>query len=179
MIGWPVTPGYDVYGGALQPFGAMRAPYRGDWAGNRLPDGFPDYLVYVTREALLGSTTSLSRTSTQVHDFFSALNQMLAFDRMLRSFAPWAVPTVYGPWPQLNTRQPWTILPPRQELPLLPYWGNGVPALPKPRSAPMPAVSDSQPDAALLAASYATAMSASAAFLALTPMITDAWRVAL
>jgi hypothetical protein len=98
---------------------------------------------------------------------------------MLRSFAPWAVPTVYGPWPQLNTRQPWAMLPPHQSPPLLPYWGSGVPALPKPRSKPMPAVSHSQPDAALFAASYATAMSVSAAFLALTPMMTDAWRVAL
>ena len=179
MIGWPVAQGYDVYSGALQPFGAMRATYRGDRAGNRLPDGFPDYLVYVTREALLGSTTSLSGTSTQVHDFFSALNQMLAFDRMLRSFAPWAMPTAYGPWPQLTTRQPWAMLPSHQPPPLLPYWGSGVPASPKPRSAPMPAVSHSQPDAALLAASYATAMSVSAAFLALSPMMTDAWRVAL
>ena len=179
MMGWPVAQAYNVYDVATRPFGPMRALfYRGERAGNRLPDDYPDYLVYVTRETLLGSTTSLSRVSTQVHDYFSALNQMLAFDRMLRSFAPWAVPGAYGAWPQLNTRQPWAFLPTRQEPPLLPYWGSRVPALPKPRSAPAPARSYSQPDAALFAASYATAISVSAAFLAFTPMMTDTWLLA-
>jgi hypothetical protein len=174
MIGWPVAQGYDVYGGAMPPFAAMRvAAYRHREPVPSLPDDFPGYLVYVTRETLRGSTTSLSQVSAQIRDHFLMLNQMLVFDRMLRGFAPWAVPAAYGPWPH----QPWAILPAPQKPPLLSYWGNRVPALPKPRSTP--AQGDPQPDTALLAASCVTALSVSAALLAFTPMMTDAWLGAL
>lgn len=52
----------------------------------------PDFLVTVTRSALLAMTTSLSRVSTRVYGACQQLNQALAFDRMTRAMFPWAAP---------------------------------------------------------------------------------------
>lgn len=53
----------------------------------------PDFLVTVTRSALLAMTTSLSRVSGRVYGACQQLNQVLAFDRMARTMFPWASPT--------------------------------------------------------------------------------------
>jgi hypothetical protein len=47
---------------------------------------FPDLLLHGTRSCLLGMTTSLTKVSGQAHDYFSRLSQVLAFERMMRSF---------------------------------------------------------------------------------------------
>jgi hypothetical protein len=53
----------------------------------------PELMVTVTRSALLAMTTSLTRVSTRVHGACQQLSQALAFDRMMRSMFPWAMPT--------------------------------------------------------------------------------------
>jgi hypothetical protein len=50
------------------------------------------YLLDVTHKALLSFTTSLTKVSTQVHDFFSGLSQYLAFERFMRTCFGWAMP---------------------------------------------------------------------------------------
>lgn len=47
---------------------------------------FPDLLVHGTRSALLSMTTSLTKVSGQTHRYFARVSQMLAFERMMRSF---------------------------------------------------------------------------------------------
>lgn len=47
---------------------------------------FPDILLHGTRSCLLSMTTSLTKVSGEAHDYFSRLSQMLAFERMIRSF---------------------------------------------------------------------------------------------
>jgi hypothetical protein len=53
----------------------------------------PEFMVTATRSALLAMTTSLTRVSTRVHGACQQLSNALAFDRMMRSMFPWAMPT--------------------------------------------------------------------------------------
>jgi hypothetical protein len=50
------------------------------------------YFLDVTRKALLSFTTSLTKVSTQVHNFFSGMNQYLAFERLMHTCFGWAMP---------------------------------------------------------------------------------------
>jgi hypothetical protein len=52
----------------------------------------PEFMVTATRSALLAMTTSLTKVSTRVHGICQQMNQALAFDRMMRSVFPWAMP---------------------------------------------------------------------------------------
>jgi hypothetical protein len=52
----------------------------------------PEFLVTVTRSALLAMTTSLTRVSTRMYGACQQLGQVLAFDRMARAMFPWAAP---------------------------------------------------------------------------------------
>jgi hypothetical protein len=52
----------------------------------------PEFMVTATRSALLAMTTSLTRVSTRVHGVCQQLSHALAFDRMMRSMFPWAMP---------------------------------------------------------------------------------------
>jgi hypothetical protein len=52
----------------------------------------PEFMVTVTRSALLAMTTSLTRVSTRMHGACQQLSHALAFDRMMRSMFPWAMP---------------------------------------------------------------------------------------
>ena len=61
-----------------------------------------------TRGYLRGTTASLSKVSTQAHQYFTRLSQILAFERMIRSFArltvaasPFPVDTALNYWGSL------------------------------------------------------------------------------
>jgi hypothetical protein len=47
---------------------------------------FPDLLVYGTHNNLLSMTTALTKVSGRAHQYFARLSQILAFERMMRSF---------------------------------------------------------------------------------------------
>jgi hypothetical protein len=47
---------------------------------------FPDMLVHGTHSTLLGMTSSLTKVSGRTHQYFSRVSQILAFERMMRSF---------------------------------------------------------------------------------------------
>jgi hypothetical protein len=64
-----------------------------------LPKDFPDYLVYVTREALVATTTSLGKASAETHDALLRVNQLFVCDRMMRSVFPAGVPGMMPSWP--------------------------------------------------------------------------------
>jgi hypothetical protein len=53
---------------------------------NALTSLFPDLLVYGTRSHLLSMTTALTKVSGRAHQYFARLSQILAFERMMRSF---------------------------------------------------------------------------------------------
>lgn len=139
-----------------------------------LPDDLPDYLVYMTRNALLATTTSLTKTATETHNFFFKLCQFLAFERFMRSVAAWWMPGI-APF-YMGGVQPW-MMPAAPESSYLPFWGtNAALALPKPQSgfigAAQPfAATASEPDV------YSAMMAVPAAIFAFTPMFLDSWRL--
>ncbi len=106
---------------------------REDTTGS-LPDDLADYLVYVTRNALLAGTKTLSRAWTEIYKFFLQLSYLLALERLMRSMMAWQA---LNPMMQfLPGGQHWTgnqgyFLPAPAETQLLPYRGpKGFPALP-------------------------------------------------
>lgn len=162
----------------LVPFPAATESKKKAPSAEPLPDDLPDYLVYVTRNALLAGTTSLTKASTEAYDFFTKLCQFLAFERFMRSVAAWWMP---GMTPfYMNGVQPWMIAAPQQQPTLLPFWGFGAPLAPAKVQNPF-AVNIQQPPraAASPASDFAAMMAIPAAFLAFTPAFLDAWRVAL
>ena len=58
---------------------------------------FPDMLVHGTHSTLLGMTTSLTKVGSQAHQYFSRVSQILAFERMMRSFV--RMTTAMSPFP--------------------------------------------------------------------------------
>lgn len=58
---------------------------------------FPDMLVHGTHSTLLGMTTSLTKASSQTHQYFSRVSQILAFEGMMRSCMRMA--TAMSPFP--------------------------------------------------------------------------------
>ncbi len=139
-----------------------------------LPEDLPDYLVYVTRNALLATTTSLTKAATETCNFFCQLCQYLAFERFMRSVAAWWMPGV-APF-YMGGVQPWTMSTAPKST-YLPFWGtNATPALPKPQNGfggatPPFAAAASEPDV------YSAMMAMPAAFFAFTPMLLDSWRL--
>jgi hypothetical protein len=95
MTYWPAGGAYPFFPGfspsalppCMQPPIAMSC-YRRTPKPQALPKDFPDYLVYVMREALVATTTSLGKASAETHDAMLRVNQLLAYDRMMRSFFP-------------------------------------------------------------------------------------------
>jgi hypothetical protein len=138
-------------------------------SGNAMPADFPDYLVYVTRETLLGGTTSLSRVSDDTHNFFLQARQMMAADRMMRAFFPWAAPSATAAWPFAKTAPP--MLPAPQTMQLLPYFGSVTEALPKARQVQPAAFPNPFASFNATAPVFAAFMSAAAAALAATPAL--------
>jgi hypothetical protein len=133
----------------------------------------------VTRNALLSFTTSLTKVSTQAHEFFSKLGQYFVFERMMRDCFGWAMPA--GPaalglgvmhWPLLQWFSP---VPPQlkqQPKATRGWWGTEPLAPPRPEPAP------SFADAAMAAASLpvlGAMLAIPAAFLTVAPAIIQAW----
>jgi hypothetical protein len=100
---------------------------------------FPDLLVHGTHSTLLGMTTSLTKVGSQAHRYFSRVSQILAFERMMRSFVRLAgamspFPVDFGAaqsWtnmfmPQQQNSSPWAF-PPQQ-----PAQANALPFFPSP-----------------------------------------------
>lgn len=73
---------------------------------------FPDLLIHGTRHALLSMTTSLTKVSDRAHQYFSKVSQVLAFERMMRSFVQ--LSAAMSPFPlDLIAANCWnTLLPP-------------------------------------------------------------------
>src|SRR5262245_60979210 len=70
---------------------------------------FPDLLVHGTRGALLSMTTSLTKVSGQAHRYFARVSQMLAFERMMRSFM--RLTAAMSPFPiDLSAANCWSYL---------------------------------------------------------------------
>lgn len=135
-----------------------------------LPKDFPDYLVYVTREALVATTTSLGKASAETHDALLRVNQLFVCDRMMRSVFPAGVPGMPG-WPaNLAGFPPQSAFAPR-------LTQSARPVASTSNTAPQPASAPSASDLAGLAgvASGATAlnavMSMAAAFLKFSPLM--------
>lgn len=137
--------------------------------GNAMPADFPDYLVYVTRETLLGGTTSLSRVSDGTHNFLLQARQMMAADRMTRAFFPWAAASTTATWPFAKAAPP--MLPAPQTMQLLPYFGSMTAALPHVQPKQAAAFPDLFASFHVAAPVFAAFMSASAAALAATPAL--------
>jgi hypothetical protein len=158
----------------LAPFPKFSASPSRESPEEPLPDGLPDYLVYVTRKALLATTTSLTKAATETRNFFGQLCQFLAFERFMRSVAAWWMPGVTPFY--MGGVQPW-MMPAAPQPSYLPFWGtNAALALPKPQSGFSGAT---QPFAATAPAPdvYSAMMAMPAAFFAFTPMFLDSWRL--
>ena len=141
------------------------------------PD-FPAYIVDVTRNALLSFTTSLTKASSQAHDFFSKLGQYFAFERMMRNCFGWVTPhapsSIGLSVPQWPVPQ-WLTPPPLRPQPqprALPWWGTEFLAPRKAEPAPHLA------EAAMTAAGmpmFGAMLAIPAAFLSLAPAMMKAW----
>jgi hypothetical protein len=175
------------------------------FAGNRTKErkdrrwrdqSFPEYIVDVTRNSLLSLTTSLTKVSSQAHDFFARMSAALAFERMMRSCMGWFMPGFAAPSPMgamgmdavatmpmgLAISQMWGIpgtlssgpqFAPMQQ-PKAPTWfGAELFALPKPEPKPAPrAVAADLPV-------YGALFALPAAFFAMAPSLMQAWNVAV
>lgn len=139
----------------------------------------PAYIVDVTRNTLLSFTTSLTKASSQVHDFFSTLNQYFALERMMRTCFGWVMPAAPAPsslgmpqWPVPNWFSP---VPPQPKPKALSWWGAEWFWSPKPQ--PKPQSASNFVDAAMTAGLpvYGALLAMPAAFLSLAPTMMQAW----
>jgi hypothetical protein len=140
---------------------------------------FPDLLVHGTRSYLLGTTASLSKVSTQAHHYFTRISQILAFERMMRSFA--RLPGAASPFPVDTALNYWGVLflahqatsgvwgypaPKPAQQPVLPFFGAmlGQPQM-------TPSVAPAWSDYASLFTIPAAAM------LAAAPAVESSWNL--
>lgn len=162
----------------LHPFPERLAPRRAVRAQDRLPDDFPDYLVFVTRHSLLAFTTSLTDISSDAHTFFVRLNYAFAMERMMRTFMLWSMPGAAAASTPLSVLQSW--FPAVSPAPkLLPYfgvqqWPQPIPSLPAQQHYATP-----QNAGQSVATAYAAMMAFSAACLNAAPAAMDAWRTSV
>ncbi|WP_088348449.1 MULTISPECIES: hypothetical protein [Rhodomicrobium] len=189
MLNWTPATTYGVQPFAAGPFHLLM-PYGGaaprksrPAAKEPLPGDFPDYLTFVTRQSLLAFTTSLTKISSDVHLFFVRLNNILMFDRMMRSMMSWGMPGAAQAG--FGLAQPWLTPAPQpqpQAQHMLSFWG-AVPAEVKALPAPQPDyAAQATQQLALAQASFpvfAAMMAVPAAFMSCAPAMMDAWRVAL
>ena len=101
MTYWPAMGGFNPFSVDALPH-CMHPPiasscYRRTPKPERLPKDLGEYMVYVTREALVATATTLGKASSETHDAFLRVNQTLAVDRMARNVFPWAAGT--SGWP--------------------------------------------------------------------------------
>jgi len=142
--------------------------------------GFPEYIVDVTRKSLLSFTTSLTKVSSQAHDFFASINFYFAFERMTRNCFGWMMPTAgaapMGPMgmamPQMWAMPDWFAPAPRlsAQPKALEWFGAQLLALPKPqpKPAPMMGMAANMPD-------YGAMLALPAMFFSLMPAVMQAW----
>jgi hypothetical protein len=126
----------------------------------------PEYVAYVARKSLLSFTTSLTKVSSQAHDFFAQINGYLAFERMMRNCFGWMMPSITPPMRMpMSTPVATTSM---QQMWTTPDWFAFMPqALPKPRAAAFP-INDDFPI-------YGALMAMSATFFSLAPATMQAW----
>ncbi len=85
----------------------------------KLPHDWPDYWVYMTREALKSVTGTMNEICSGTENVFFQMNRMLAYERMVRGLAAWTLP-VAAPW-MAAMPQSWTGFSPHQ-LGAMPMW---------------------------------------------------------
>lgn len=139
------VPAYMHFPSSSQPGFAFERPSQPAEAAAKLRQSlgtlFPDLLVHGTRNCLLHMTTSLTKVSGRVHDYFARVSQVLAFERMMREFmrmgmAMSAFPmefmaaTAWGNMFGMNQRapSPWNYLqqsPRTLPAPMLSFFGGG------------------------------------------------------
>lgn len=135
---------------------------------------FPDLLIHGTHSTLLGMTTSLTKVSGRTHQYFSRVSQILAFERMMRSFmrmtaamSPFPIDAgAANYWtsmfmPQQQAASPWAFaLPKPQQTNALPFFSNPFqPQTPKPAAPTLPAFFANAFQQQTAASSQATAWS--------------------
>src|SRR5512138_3695697 len=64
--------------------------------GGKLPHDWPDYLTYMTREALKSVTGSMSEICSGPENFFLKMNRTLAYERTMRDLAAWTASMPQG-----------------------------------------------------------------------------------
>jgi hypothetical protein len=184
MIGWNLAASNNTDRDPLTPLRMMTpyyiAPIRQQPAVREepLPGDLPEYIVYVTRNALLSVTSSLTKVFGDTHEALARINHMLAFERFMRAAVAWHTPILPAAFSPFQLWQP--PAPKQQMVPLLAYWGApSLPALPKPeiyKKASKPAQTEPMPQ---MPPAMAAMMAVPMAFLTLAPMVMDAWRLAL
>lgn len=94
---------------------SYRAPFYfppADRRSSQLPEDFPEYIVYMTREALKSMTSSMQRVYSGAEDYLFHVNQWLAYERSFRALQSWGVP---APMPWIAAMpQSWTGYSPQQ-----------------------------------------------------------------
>jgi hypothetical protein len=126
----------------------------------------PEYVAYVARKSLLSFTTSLTKVSSQAHDFFAHVNSYLALERMMRNCFGWMMPSVTSPL-QLPISMATQSVP---QIWAAPNWFAFMPqtlSKPEPRAAAFP-INDNF-------TIYGTMMAFSAALFSLAPTTMQAW----
>lgn len=114
------------------------------------------YVTYVARKSLLSFTTSLTKVSSQAHDFFAHINSYLAFERMMRNCFGWMMPST-------------SVL----SMAATPNWFAFMPqTLSKPVPQTVLPMNDSLPI-------YGTMMALSAAMMSLAPTAMQAWGISV
>lgn len=78
----------------------------------KLPHDWPEYLVYMIREALKSVTGSMNEICSGTENFFLQMNRMLAYERTMRDLAAWTLPAA-APWMSAMP-QSWTGFAPHQ-----------------------------------------------------------------
>ena len=160
----------------LKPFSDASSSYTAQRRNASRPKDLPEYFVHMTRKSLYAATTSLSRVTYEVHDFFLRISQMLAFERMMRSFWAWGMP-ITAPW-LYGANQFW-LQPVAKKPPLLPFWGSGLLALPAPQANPATTVGwAGHNDVASMFPSSAAVMATSAAMFTFGQIFMQSWGLA-
>jgi hypothetical protein len=180
MMSWMLGKSYAgacIPGGyhLLHPVSERGSPWRSVRAPEKLPDDFPDYCVFVTRNSLLALTTSLTDVSSEAHTFFVKLNYTFAMDRLLRSFMLWGMPGTSAASTPLTVLQSW--FPPAKPETTLNAWFDGQMLLPpaSPRAV-QPSRALPQDASQNVATAYAAMMAFATACLNAGPATMDAWR---
>lgn len=183
-----------------------RKPRRDRTEGRWKDQSFPEYIVDVTRNSILSLTTSLTKVSTQVHDFFARINAILAFERMMRTCMSWMMPGFATPSPMeamgmamgtagaapmgMAMPQMWGVpawfanvpqfvpqpKPQPQPPKALLWFGADLLALPKPQPKPAPTAAPLGAVADLPV--YGALLALPMAFMAMAPSMMQAWNLA-